>query len=164
MAPFLEGICFNYEFRHFLLIIDDMTPFKSKKIELSIDTSTPHWFGRVAPVNDTKYESWCREILLAYQVGCRRLMIQSDCAEVVETIHQGGLSATASAPIYDECAQIWQDFISISIEHCNRETNCVADELARMAMASNLTCNWVDEPPRNILEALVNDVTMFQDK
>ena len=101
-------------------------------------------------------------MLLAYQVGCRRLMIQSDCAEVVETIHQGGLSATASAPIYNECAQIWQDFISISIEHCNRETNCVADELARMAMASNLTCNWVDEPPRNILEALVNDVTMFQ--
>jgi len=34
---------------------------------------------------------------------------------------QGGFSATAGVPIYDECNMLWQDFSSISIEHCNRE-------------------------------------------
>jgi ribonuclease HI len=103
-------------------------------------------------------------LTLAQQVGCSRLLIQSDCAEVVETIKQGGLSATASVPIYDECAQLWQEFVSISIEHCNREANSVADKIARMTMESKLSCNWVNEPPSDILEALVNDVMMFQDQ
>jgi hypothetical protein len=53
--------------------------------------------------------------------------------------------------------------VSISIEHCNREANKVAHEVARLAMASKLSCNWVDEPPSFILEALVNDVTLFGD-
>ena len=41
-------------------------------------------------------------MLLAYQVGCRRLMIQSDCAEVVETIvaclQQQVFLSTTNAP------------------------------------------------------------------
>jgi hypothetical protein len=43
--------------------------------------------------------------------GCNRLMIQSDSLEVVETMKQDGISATTSAPVYDECAQLWQDFV-----------------------------------------------------
>jgi hypothetical protein len=74
-----------------------------------------------------------------------------------------GMSATASGPIYEECVQGWQDFGSISIDHVHREANTVAHEIAREAMASKLSCNWVDEPPSFILEALVNDVTLFGD-
>ena len=59
-------------------------------------------------------------IILAQQIGCSKLLIQSDCSEVVETMKQGGFSATASAAIYEECVQLWQEFTSISIEHCNR--------------------------------------------
>jgi ribonuclease HI len=103
-------------------------------------------------------------MMLAQTMGCNRLMIQSDCSEVVETMRQGGFSATVSAPIYDECYMLWQDFISICIEHCNREANCVAHELASVAMQSKLSCNWVDEPPSFILGALVNDVTIIQDQ
>jgi len=102
-------------------------------------------------------------LLLVQQIGCSRLMIQSDCLEVVETMKQDGISATASAPVYDECVQLWQDFVSISIEHCNREVNKVAHEVARLAMASKLSCNWVDELPSFILEALVNDITLCGD-
>jgi len=38
-------------------------------------------------------------LLLAQQIGCSRLMIQSDCLEVVETMKQDGLTATASAHV-----------------------------------------------------------------
>jgi hypothetical protein len=54
-------------------------------------------------------------LLLAQHIGCSQLMIQSDCLEVVETMRQDGFSATASAPVYDECNQLWQKFASIAI-------------------------------------------------
>jgi ribonuclease HI len=37
---------------------------------------------------------------LAQMIGCSKLVIHSDCQEVVETMQQGGLSSTASAPIF----------------------------------------------------------------
>jgi hypothetical protein len=49
-------------------------------------------------------------LLLAQHVGCSRIMVQSDCLVVVETMKQGGFSATAGAPIYEECKMLWQDF------------------------------------------------------
>ena len=100
---------------------------------------------------------------LASQIGCNRLMVQTDCMEVVEIMKQQGMFATASGPIYEECVQGWQDFVSISIDHVHREANTLAHEIAREAMVSKSSCNWVDEPPSIILEALVNDVSLFGD-
>jgi len=100
-------------------------------------------------------------LLLAQHIGCNGIIIQSDCLEVVETMQQGGFLAAAGAPIYDECNHLWQEFQSISIEHCDRESNQVAHVLAREAISLKLSCIWVDEPPSFILESLVNDVTMF---
>ncbi|OEL14975.1 hypothetical protein BAE44_0024010 [Dichanthelium oligosanthes] len=39
-------------------------------------------------------------LYLANEMGCNKLIIQSDCLEVVETMKDGGFSATAAAPIY----------------------------------------------------------------
>ena len=103
-------------------------------------------------------------LLLAQHVGCSRIMVQSDCLEVVETMKQGGFSATAGAPIYEECKMLWQDFSSISIEHCNRDINRVAHNLAALAIQSKHTCIWVDEPLASYLKALVNDVTPFSNQ
>lgn len=58
---------------------------------------------------------------------------------------------------------MWQEFASISIDHCNRESNIVVHDIANLAMASKLSCNWVDEPPSSILETLLNYVTLFGD-
>jgi hypothetical protein len=67
-------------------------------------------------------------LLLAQHIGCSQLMIQLYCLEVVETMRQDEFSATTSAPFYDKCNQLWQEFASIAIEHCNREANKVAHE------------------------------------
>lgn len=40
----------------------------------------------------------------------------------------------------------------------------VAHELARVALSLKENCIWVDEAPGFILEALVNDVTMFDNQ
>jgi hypothetical protein len=77
---------------------------------------------------------------------------------------QGGFTATISGPVYEQCDMMWHDFVSISLEHCNREANGVAHELARVASQEKMTCNWVTEPPSFILGALVNDVTVLQNQ
>ena len=123
-----------------------------------------NYFENVANAAAVEVVALREGLLLAQMMGCNRIRIQSDCSEVVETMIQGGVSATISAPIYEQCNLLWLDFAAISCEHCNREANVVAHELAREAMKSKLSCNWIDEPPRLILGALVNDVSMIQDE
>jgi hypothetical protein len=36
----------------------------------------------------------------------------------VETTKEGDFLATSAAPIYDDCYNMWRDFVDVSIEHC----------------------------------------------
>jgi hypothetical protein len=38
----------------------------------------------------------------------------------------------------------------------------VAHELARFCFANCSSCNWVDEPPRFLLDFMINDVTVLR--
>lgn len=69
-------------------------------------------------------------LLIARQLSCNRIIVQTDCLEVVNCMRDG-FSATAAAAVFDECQTIWEWFDVISIEHCNREANQVAHGLAR---------------------------------
>jgi hypothetical protein len=64
-------------------------------------------------------------LLLAQQIGCTRVEFQYDRMDVVNTMQDGGFSATAAAAIYDECAIYGKEFVAISISHCNRSCNSV---------------------------------------
>ena len=122
-----------------------------------------NFFEHMADAATAEVTALKEGLILAQSLGCNRIRIHADCLEVVETMRQGGFTATISSPIYDDCILMWQDFVSISLDHCNREANCVADILARVALQEKLSCNWVDEPPNFILGALVNDVSMIHD-
>jgi len=100
-------------------------------------------------------------LLLAQQIGCCRVEIQSDCMEVVNTMQDAGFSATVAAAIYDECAQYWKEFVAISISHCNRTCNSATHELARQVLLEKSSHVWVDDPPSSILQLLVNDVSIL---
>jgi ribonuclease HI len=100
-------------------------------------------------------------LTLARSIGANNFTIQTDCVQVVDTMKQGGFSATASAAIYDDCIILWSGFGVVSVEFCNREANHVAHELAKVSISSGSSCTWVDEPPRFILSKLVNDVTIM---
>ena len=92
---------------------------------------------------------------LAQQLGCSTIIVQSDCLEVVQSIQDGNFSAMASAPILDECDNLWREFTKISTEHCDRESNQVAHELARQGFMSKVSCIWVDEPPNCIIPLFI---------
>lgn len=54
--------------------------------------------------------------------------------------------ATVSAPIYQECKLILNDFGMVSIWYCNREENQVAHELTGIDFNNKKSCIWIDEP------------------
>ena len=97
-------------------------------------------------------------LMLAQYVDCNRLIVQSDCMEVVETMRNGGFLANSTAAVYDDCSIIWSGFEDITIEHCDRESNQAAHVLARQAMQTKENCIWDDEPPSFIIETIMKDV------
>ena len=82
---------------------------------------------------------------------------------MVETIQDGGFSATTAVAIFYEYQILIYDFVKVSVEHCKKEANCVAHVLANHAFKFKNYCNWVDEALIFLLNVLVNDVIMFTD-
>jgi hypothetical protein len=76
-------------------------------------------------------------------------------------MRDGGFCATAAAAIYDDCKIIWSGFGKVDVEHCHREANQMAHELARDSFESSDSCILVDEPPSFIISKLANDVTVL---
>lgn len=99
-------------------------------------------------------------LLLAQKAGCNRLIINSDNMKIIDTMKNGGHSAGAAAAIFEDCFFMACDFPLTSFEHCNREANKVAHELARLAKGS-MTKDWIEEPMENIVSLLIDDVTII---
>ena len=62
--------------------------------------------------------------------------------EVIETMNNGGRSSSTAAAVFDDC---YFDFPITKFEHCNREANRVAHELAKLARFSS-SLNWFESP------------------
>ena len=103
-------------------------------------------------------------LLLAQQIGCSHVQIQADCSKVVNTMFDGSFLATTSAAIFEECNHLWEEFTTISITHCHRESNQVAHELARQARLERNSCIWIDDPPASVRQLLINDITILSDQ
>ncbi|VAI07252.1 unnamed protein product [Triticum turgidum subsp. durum] len=72
----------------------------------------------------------------------------------------GGRSAGAAAAVFDDCYFLACDFSLTRFEHCNREANRVAHELARLAKIS-VTNEYFEEPMDEIVPLLMDDVTVI---
>ena len=93
-------------------------------------------------------------------MGLNNIVAESDS---LETIHSRcGVSRwwNNSSSIYADCVDLASSVGSVSFQHCPREANEVAHELARNSLINNLSCIWDDDPPSFILGKLVNDVTI----
>ncbi|XBH63714.1 hypothetical protein VPH35_117623 [Triticum aestivum] len=100
---------------------------------------------------------------LAQRTGCNRIIINSDNMEVIETMNEGGRSSGAAAAIFDDCFHLACDFPISRFEHCNREANKVAHELAKLARFSFIS-DWLEEPHNAIVPILINDVMIISNE
>jgi ribonuclease HI len=99
-------------------------------------------------------------LLLAGQIGCNKLMVESDCLEVIQTMQDGGFSSGAAAAIYEECCFLCRGFTSVSFSHCAREANSAAHSLAARAEGIDSVV-WHEDPPDFLLPVITMDVTIL---
>jgi hypothetical protein len=85
-------------------------------------------------------------ILLILYACCKQSEINMIQSQVIDTIKEGGFSATSSAAIFDDCRLLATGFREITFEHCNREANEVAHELVRHSFHDRIDCIWDDDP------------------
>jgi ribonuclease HI len=85
-------------------------------------------------------------LLLAGQVGCLKLVVKSDCMEVISTMQEGENSIGAAAAIYEECSFLSRGFSHVIFIHCARESNKVAHMLACKAEGPQ-SIVWLEDPP-----------------
>jgi hypothetical protein len=95
------------------------------------------------------------------RMGCNRIVAESDSTEVVEACT--GIEAWWSEPsaIYANCVDMTTNIGEVDFYYVSREVNKVAHELAKDCFSRKILCNWIDEPPRFILDKLLNDVTIL---
>jgi ribonuclease HI len=99
-------------------------------------------------------------LVLAGQLGCSRLEVNSDCLDVIITMQEGGSSAGTAAALYEECTFLARGFTSVSFSHCPRESNKVAHKLAASAEGFQSVV-WIEDPPDFIVGQLAIDVNLF---
>ena len=68
-------------------------------------------------------------------VGCCNIKVALDNEGVVNDLNEGGLNSIASV-IIDDCFFMKLDFNHVLFEHCNRDCNHAAHELAKLAKYS----------------------------
>ena len=98
---------------------------------------------------------------MANSRGCVSIVAESDCLEVIQYL-------SGDSQMWNEATAIYADSISIAgligtveFNHCQRDVNKVAHEIARSSFESSSSCNWVDEPPSFLSQFLPDDVTIL---
>lgn len=83
---------------------------------------------------------------LALRLGINSLLVQMDNLVVVEALNMNTGQAMVAAPIIEECRSMKEDFGKVLFEHCNRESNMVANVLAQQGRVDPPAL-WLDTPP-----------------
>jgi ribonuclease HI len=99
-------------------------------------------------------------LILAGQVRCNRLEVNSDSMDVIDVMGNGGNSLGSATAIYEECSFLCRNFTETQFSHCPREANMVAHELARHSGGME-SIVWLDDPPDFILSVLVEDTSII---
>ena len=102
-----------------------------------------------------------RGLIIVENLGCLSIVVETDSLELVEAFNGVIEIWSPYTAILMECFLIARRIGQVKIQHCSREENMVAHELARQCFVSNISCNWVDEPPSFILDKLLKDVTFM---
>jgi ribonuclease HI len=78
-------------------------------------------------VNTLEVSAVSRGLALANQLRCSRIIVQSDCLQVVETLQSGCFSSTAAAALFEDIFVQASTLSKCEFSFCNREANAVAD-------------------------------------
>ena len=120
------------------------------------------WFlPNITDVDSVELITIRNGMFLANQIGCSRVMFESDSSFAVEAINQLDGYLGPEVAIIAECKNLMLDYEKISFNHCFREANMVADEIAKYSFSNRASVVWEDETPAFISHLLVNDMSII---
>lgn len=100
-------------------------------------------------------------LYLAAHVGCSKVIIESDCSFVVEVVQDLDTYLGPKIVTLMECKQLEMDFATVSYNHCLREANSVANELAKFSYRNRSSSTWDSSFPDFISLKIVNDMAII---
>jgi hypothetical protein len=100
-------------------------------------------------------------LTLLEKYRCSPTIIESDNMELINACNGREEIWAPYTAILVDCFQIAQQIGDISYQHCPREANRVAHNLARLSFDNNQVFDWEGDPPLHVLCDVINDVTMF---
>ncbi|KAI4971781.1 hypothetical protein ZWY2020_002695 [Hordeum vulgare] len=117
--------------------------------------------SHVSSFDSTEINAIHRGILLASNIGCTKVTLESDS--------MNALSATESPEVYMgpdvttmiEATILSLEFLEISFIHCNRDAKLVADSLAKYSSSTHLSESWEGDFPNFILPCIINDMAII---
>ena len=62
--------------------------------------------------------------------------------------------------VFAECMNLQISIGVVEFNHCPREANEAAHEIARECFSTKNSCIWDDDPPRFLLRKILNDVIL----
>ena len=92
-------------------------------------------------------------LLFLQSLGCSKVLIQSDDVIVVDALKNNEGHSLVAAPILNDCRVLLEEFGNIYLDFFNRESNCVAHELASFGRGNPPTV-WSDNPLNFLLKFL----------
>ena len=87
----------------------------------------------------------------------KKLIINVDALEVINLLSNAKATNRLTQPIVDNCRNILQAFQEVHLQHCYKETNKVADFLAKLGHRQSDPFVYYVTPPFGIMEALSDD-------
>ncbi|KAK9996367.1 hypothetical protein SO802_021053 [Lithocarpus litseifolius] len=98
-------------------------------------------------------------LIMARNNHVEKLIINVDALEVINLLSNTKATNQLTQPIMDDCKNILQAFQEVHLQHCYRETNKVADFLAKLGHRQSDPFVYYVTPPFGIMEALSDDAS-----
>jgi ribonuclease HI len=95
------------------------------------------------------------------QLGCKNIACESDSLELVQACNGETDILSPYAAILADCFAIASKIDNISFNHCQREANQVAHQMAKYSYDTKESHAWDGDPPDFILPFIIRDVTLL---
>jgi ribonuclease HI len=99
---------------------------------------------------------------LVEQFGPSLLMVESDSMEVVQAVLDPSEFRGTSAVVIDDCRHTLTVLGKATIQHCPREANEAAHELAHHGSLERVKVFWFLDPPTFIIPVIVKDRVLIE--
>jgi ribonuclease HI len=95
------------------------------------------------------------------RLGCSPVMVESDNLEVIDACTGDTDLWSPYSSIMVDCFQIAQRIEVIKFQHCFREANTAAHNLAKLIYDSDRIFAWDGDPPPSVQIDVLNDLMLF---